>query len=51
MGMAMTPEKKKKELARLKKIAKQGGLALKKSRPKDYFKKIGSKGGKSKWGK
>lgn len=51
MGMAMTKAKRKKELARLKRIARKGGLALKKSRPKDYFKTIGSKGGKSKWSK
>lgn len=49
MGMAMTPEQRKKELARLRKIAKKGGEALKKSRPKDYFKKIGAEGGKAKW--
>lgn len=48
--MALTQEKKDKELARLRNIARKGGLALKKSRPKDYFKKIGSKGGRAKWG-
>lgn len=45
----MTPQEKKKEVARLRKIARKGGLAIKKKYGKDYFKKIGSKGGKAKW--
>lgn len=48
--MAMTPEERKKEIERLRKIGRKGGRTTKKRHP-DHFKKAGSKGGNKKWGK
>lgn len=52
--MSMDKVKKKRELARLRSQARAGGNSIKDKiargeLPADYYKKLGSRGGNSKW--